>query len=245
MPEVVESSFESLDGARLWYAVYEARGDSTVLLCSGGPGCCDYLAPLALMLDDACRTVRFDARGCGRSTRTGPYTVEANIDDLEALRLHLGVPRWSLIGHSAGGDLALAYALEHPHSVDRLICVAGGRIHNDRDWRKVYEWNLRNASEVLPEMAYPYNPQVNERVSASWRRYCTAPDLLQRIAALPMPVHYVLAAEDIRPNWPLEQIAALAPCGVVHRIAGAAHNIWLTHAAPLRQILREVLELTH
>ncbi len=46
--------------------------------------------------------------------------------------------------------------------------------------------------------AAAFGPQVNERVSASWRRYCKAPDLLQRIAALPMPVHYVLADEEIR-----------------------------------------------
>jgi proline iminopeptidase len=119
-----------------------------------------------------------------------------------------------VLGHSAGGDMALAYALAHPHCIDSLICVAGGRIHNDRDWRKVYEWNVQHRADLLP-----------------------------RIAALPMPVHYVLADADIRPNWPLEQIAALAPRGQVHRIAGAAHNIWLTHAEPLRVALRHVLGL--
>lgn len=47
--------------------------------------------------------------------------------------------------------------------------------------------------------AAAFGPQVNERVSASWRRYCKAPALLQRIAALPMTVHYVLADAGIRP----------------------------------------------
>jgi proline iminopeptidase len=42
--------FVRIDAARLWTI---AQGDGIpVVLCNGGPGCCDYLAPVGAMLDD-------------------------------------------------------------------------------------------------------------------------------------------------------------------------------------------------
>ena len=42
--------FVNSDGAQLWTLV-QGQG-VPVVLCNGGPGCCDYLAPVAAMLDD-------------------------------------------------------------------------------------------------------------------------------------------------------------------------------------------------
>lgn len=232
------------DGAALWYCHEPARAASnlgTVLYWSGGPGCCDYLAPVAALVDSGYCAVRFDARGCGRSSCRGPYTVATALRDVEALRAAVGVERWTLLGHSAGADFALAYALTYPQCVERVICIAGGRIHHDRDWRTVYEYKRDHVGEALPEMAFPYNAHVNVTLNAAWRQYCKAPDLLQRIAALDVPVHYILAGADIRPNWPLVQVAQLLRAGDCRSIHGAGHNIWLTHANALREALASVL----
>ncbi|MEU4551933.1 alpha/beta fold hydrolase [Micromonospora violae] len=43
------------------------------MLCHGGPGLWDYLAPVTRLLEDHARTIRWDQRGCGRSQRRGPY----------------------------------------------------------------------------------------------------------------------------------------------------------------------------
>jgi pimeloyl-ACP methyl ester carboxylesterase len=62
------------DGAELWTAV---SGTGLPVVClHGGPGQWDYLAPLAALLDDMFTMVRFDQRGCGRSTGRGPFTIE-------------------------------------------------------------------------------------------------------------------------------------------------------------------------
>jgi proline iminopeptidase len=42
-------------------------------------------------------------------------------DDIEALRKKLGLNRVTLLGHSFGGNVALAYALRYPDRVKRLI----------------------------------------------------------------------------------------------------------------------------
>ncbi|GHO70330.1 hypothetical protein KSC_092220 [Ktedonobacter sp. SOSP1-52] len=43
------------------------------------------------------------------------------VEDCEALRMHLGIERWSVLGHSFGGYLALKYALAYPDAIDKLL----------------------------------------------------------------------------------------------------------------------------
>lgn len=60
------------------------------MLCHGGPGLWDYLAPLAALLDDSVRVVRYDQRGCGRSSGAdGPFTVEQFVALLDDEAPHL------------------------------------------------------------------------------------------------------------------------------------------------------------
>jgi proline iminopeptidase len=72
----------------------------------------------------AYRIVLFDQRGCGRST---PFaSLEHNttwhlVDDIEALRRHLGIERWQVFGGSWGSTLALAYAQTHPERCTELV----------------------------------------------------------------------------------------------------------------------------
>lgn len=49
------------------------------------------------------------------------YTTRDHAEDLEAVRVALGVPKIALWGTSYGTKLSLAYALAHPGSVDRLL----------------------------------------------------------------------------------------------------------------------------
>ena len=68
------------------------------------------------------------------------------------------------------------------------------------------------------------------------------PTLLREIAELSIPVVFTNAGEDIRPNWPTEQLAALMPNGNYVEIPDAAHQIWLTHADELRNAVELVAE---
>ena len=52
------------------------------------------------------------------------YTVDASADDIEEIRVALGVPRVSLIAHSYGTSLALAMIARHPDSVERAVLAA-------------------------------------------------------------------------------------------------------------------------
>jgi proline-specific peptidase len=106
---------------RLYYET-EGEGDPLILL-NGGPGFPhDYLQELTALAPYA-RLVFYDQRGTGKSDKTVPsdYTVDANVQDVENVRLALNLGRCRVLGHSWGGMLAQAYALKYPGNVSKLI----------------------------------------------------------------------------------------------------------------------------
>ena len=227
-------------GARLW--TISAGSGIPIALCNGGPGCCDYLAPVAAMLDDITQVIRFEASGCGRSDPLPTYTVATCLANLEAVRQHYGIERWIVAGHSAGADLALAYTLAYPERVLGFICIAGGRIHNDREWHRIYSERRDQGLETLPPFDYPPNMEVNAQVNRSWKEYIQRPSLLKDIAALERPALFVYGEHDIRPSWPVEQVAQLLPNAAFEIIAGADHHMWVSHADALRSRLRTFVQ---
>jgi len=98
----------------------------TAFLLHGGPGG-DHsgFKPAFSPLAERMQLVYVDHRGQGRSAR-GPketYTLDNNVEDLEALRQHLGLGKVVVIGVSYGGMVALTYASRYPDSVSHLIAV--------------------------------------------------------------------------------------------------------------------------
>jgi proline iminopeptidase len=235
--------FVTSDGLRLWAA--EGGEGPPVLLGSGGPGCCDYLGPVAAMIADLARVIRYDPRGCGRSEPAPAYDLESCLADLENIRRACGFDRWIVGGHSWGADLALIYALEHPDRTAGLICLAGGRVHNDREWHQTYQRRKQAGGERVPEFEYPPNQTVNEQVNRAWRRYIQDPTLFRRISRLAAPAIFIYGEQDIRPSWPVEQVANLMPNARFERVAGAAHYLWLARPDELRRLLRAFIAAMH
>lgn len=231
--------FVEVKGARLWCT--ESGDGVPLVLFNGGPGCDDYLLPVAEMIEDRCRVIRFEPRGCGRSTWDGRYDLDTLVDDVERLRDAFGVDRWIVAGHSMGPNLALAYTLAHPDRVIGLIGIAGGSIVNDRDWSEAYHKGLATLGEESGSIEFHADATVNPAMNASWRTYIKEPDLLRKIAELRLPAAFITAGDDIRPAWPTLQLAALLPRGAHVEVPGASHYIWLTHARELREQLDRAL----
>jgi pimeloyl-ACP methyl ester carboxylesterase len=84
------------------------------------------LLRLSRQLDRDHHVVRYDRRGYGRSASLGPpWTVEANVDDLaELVEDHLSSvdgPGVVVVGHSFGGNVALALAGRRPELVRAVV----------------------------------------------------------------------------------------------------------------------------
>jgi pimeloyl-ACP methyl ester carboxylesterase len=80
------------------------------------------LLRLSRRLDAAYRVIRYDRRGYGRSVGVGPpWTVEANVDDLDSLLDHEASAPTIVFGHSFGGNVALALASRRPELVRAVV----------------------------------------------------------------------------------------------------------------------------
>jgi len=79
--------------------------------------------------------IRLDPRGTGRSGEVHDkheYGIPTLVSDIEAVRMHLGIDRWNIMGQSAGGWTALEYSLAHQQNVNKLIVVCSaptGKFH--------------------------------------------------------------------------------------------------------------------
>lgn len=119
--------FFDVDGAGLIVDGPRMVERPTAFLIHGGPGG-DHTNFKARCgpLTQKMQLVFFDHRGQGRSALGDPrrYTLDENVEDLEALRCYLGLGPIVSIGVSYGGKVAMAHAARFPAAVSHLVLVA-------------------------------------------------------------------------------------------------------------------------
>jgi L-proline amide hydrolase len=105
---------------------YRIVGDSDalpLLVIHGGPGMShDYLRDLDALADER-PVVYYDQIGCGRSDRPDDaslWMAATFVDEIDTVRGALGLDRVHLLGQSAGGWIALEYALRAPSGLVSL-----------------------------------------------------------------------------------------------------------------------------
>jgi len=127
--------FAAVRGTRLYFDVEGAglvpdgptmRERPAAFLIHGGPGG-DHsgFKPSMSPLAGRMQLVYFDHRGQGRSNKTDPatYTLDENVEDMEALRQHLGLGPIVSIGTSYGGMVAMAHAARYPDALSHLVLI--------------------------------------------------------------------------------------------------------------------------
>jgi proline iminopeptidase len=119
----LQDGFVDAHGVLIYYVEF-GKGPPLVVL-HGGPGADHtYFLPWLLPLARTHRLIFIDERGSGRSERLqdpSKYTVEGDVEDIEAVRVALGLDKIDLLGHSCGGVLAEAYALKYQEHLSHLI----------------------------------------------------------------------------------------------------------------------------
>jgi pimeloyl-ACP methyl ester carboxylesterase len=116
--------FHAFDGTKLAYHVV---GDGPPLIClPGGPMRASASLGDLGGLSSRRRLILLDLRGTGDSgTPADPssYRCDRLVDDVLGLQDHLGLESADVLGHSAGANVAVQYALRHPPRVSRLVLV--------------------------------------------------------------------------------------------------------------------------
>jgi proline iminopeptidase len=147
----VEGAGLVADGPRM-------REKPVAFIIHGGPGG-DHSGLKAACgpLAEKFQLVYFDHRGQGRSAHgdRGKYTLNENVEDMEALRRYLGLGPIVSVGTSYGGMVAMAHAARYPDSVSRLIlCVTAS-----------HSGFIQRASEIVAERG---NAEQGEQCAALW-----------------------------------------------------------------------------
>lgn len=134
MSAVPEGSFATIDGVRLhWHEA--GAGPAVVWLHGSGPGASGWSNFRGNYPELAARGFRClvpDAYGFGHSDK--PEGADFPMARLCALTRglldHLGVDRFTLVGNSMGGAMALQLALDLPDRVERLVLMAPGGLES-------------------------------------------------------------------------------------------------------------------
>ncbi|MBK3644566.1 alpha/beta fold hydrolase [Streptomyces sp. MBT33] len=117
-------TFTAPDGTELAYHP-QGEGAPLVVLPGGPMQASSYLGDLGGLAAHR-RLILLDLRGTGDSAvpaDPATYRCDRLVDDVEALRVHLGLERMDVLAHSAGGSLAMLHAARHPTRVARLVLV--------------------------------------------------------------------------------------------------------------------------
>jgi pimeloyl-ACP methyl ester carboxylesterase len=102
-------------------------GAPAVLLIHGTAASTAWWDPVVPPLAGACRVIRVDLAGHGRSTSpAGGYDIPAQARRIGAVLDRIGAGRVTVIGHSTGGAVATALAEQRPRAVAALALINTG-----------------------------------------------------------------------------------------------------------------------
>jgi proline iminopeptidase len=142
------------DGHQMYWECCGNPAGKTAAYVHGGPGSGSSPGARRYFDPDVYHIVLFDQRGCGRSS---PLASEPDADlrhnttahlvaDMERLREHLRVDRWTILGMSWGATLALCYAETHPARVQALVLAPV----TTTSQREVH-WVTYDVGRIFPE----------------------------------------------------------------------------------------------
>ena len=100
------------------------NGKPPIVMLHGGPGSSHWYFLNATALADDRAVILYDQLDSGRSeAKDDPanWRIERFVDELEAVRVALKVPRWHVLGASWGGTVALEYGARQPAALAGLV----------------------------------------------------------------------------------------------------------------------------
>ena len=262
-------SFFDKDGT-----AYKAFGDApaTLIFIHGVGMCKEIWQPQVEHFSKNYRVITYDFLGHGQSLlKKDKLTLEDYISQLYNLVNEIGVSNFSIIGHSMGALIAVAFALRYPEKVDTLIPI---NIVFKRT-KKAQDDVIMRAKDVLKSQQIPNINQTLER----WFKNKTSPyDLLKinnvqgwlkntspkayseayylfatsdrvfvnNLSNLQPPVLYLTGSEDPNSTSLMsEQMAQETPNGSSESIEGEAHMMAYISAKKVNPIIEYFLNNTY
>jgi pimeloyl-ACP methyl ester carboxylesterase len=152
--------YANVNGVRLHYVT--AGQGKPIFFLHGFPEFWYQWKPQIAGLAGTYRVIAPDMRGYNLSTmpvHVSDYEARILVEDVRALADHLGLQKFTLVGHDWGGAIAWAFALYHPEYLERLIILnAPHPIVFDREMRDNSE--QQKASQYMLMFRTPQAEQI-------------------------------------------------------------------------------------
>ena len=253
---------------------YKIFGDepATLIFIHGVGMCGEIWQPQVEYFSKDYRVITYDFLGHGKSVlKKDKLTLEDYVTQLYNLVNEIGVTNFSLIGHSMGAIIAVAYALRYPKKVDTLIPI---NIVFKRT-KKAQDDVIMRAKDVFKSQQITNISQTLER----WFKNKTSPyDLLKinnvrswlhntppkayaeayylfatsdrvfanNLSNLEPPVLYLTGSEDPNSTSLMsEQMAQESPNSSSESIKGEAHMMAYISAEKVNPIIEHFLNNTN
>lgn len=233
------------------------RGTPIVLVHGLGSSSDDWLAT-SRRLARRYHVVLVDLPGHGESDMPEPFSLERAVASLDqALASIPGGPP-ILVGHSLGGLIAAAEAIDHPERVRGLVLVETALRPQipEAERAQWLEQLDRNYDAVLHgaylsfgrdsaqgEMLYQRTAAIEPRIVKRWIRLAWTADLSRQVSHLDVPVLAVLAERSWAPNEPWAAVARELgyldmPRLRATRIANSGHFVMLDQPDELASLIQ-------
>ena len=194
----------SVDDDHLLYIEESGNPDGLpVVFLHGGPGAGCEASHRRFFNPQLYRIVLFDQRGCGRSKPHAELrhnTTQHLIDDIERIRINLGIEQWVVFGGSWGSTLALAYAQTYPKRCLGLI-LRGIFLCRERDISWFYQ---DGASYLFPDLWQEYQcvipPEERDDMLNAYYRRLTDTDLNVQMQAAKAWARWEACTSNLNPN---------------------------------------------
>lgn len=122
----------SKDGTEI---AYDIHGEGLLMLCVFGATCHRNFLPIkddVKKFSKQFRVINYDRRGRGDSGDSSTWSLEKEIEDIEAL-IQANGGKAIIYGHSSGAVLALEAALRLPYLVDRVVVYDASYVADDNE----------------------------------------------------------------------------------------------------------------
>lgn len=250
----------TINGVELFYD--ETGAGQPVLFHHGYTGSHDSWSAVTDGLQDRYRCVVMDSRGAGDSAHPDDgYTIAQYAADVVGLADHLGLARFTYVGHSMGGVIGMWLGLEHADRLERLVLVAPApadgvvmpaelrerarRLWRDRDRARLIRERLVTTARVQSEdqivAAVDRALSVSEgHYDASWQALVDI-RVGDRLAEIQTPTLLIAGAADGLLASNLADFRRLGNA-TLHVFSRVSHGIPREVSADFTEVLGDFLE---
>jgi pimeloyl-ACP methyl ester carboxylesterase len=264
----MDEGFFSVDGLRLRYLECGSKEAEPMVLVHGFSSTADAWTRVAEALEPQYHVIAPDLRGHGESQWDPQerYSDDQLAADVRSLVQKLGLPPFTLVGHSMGGAVAFTYAATYPEDVKRLIIEDSAPLPQGRMLtelrtafasRSEVEQSVRTANPTMPESAVQGRVDVyyRARPDGTWgfradvvgvrhgRGAHNADKAWANVRKVQCPTLVIRAGAEpaLVSEETVERLSRENPRIRVVTVPGAGHNIHFAHFDAFMAELRQAL----